>query len=51
VTFYQIPPLLEFSDRFEVVFSRVLTNEGSSKVEPVELRIKNTNHTRNPLVR
>jgi hypothetical protein len=51
VTFYQIPPYLEFSNRVEVLFSQIRTNEGSSKVEPVEFRIKNTNSSRNPVFR
>jgi hypothetical protein len=51
VTFYQIPPYFEFDDRYEVLFSWVFTDEGSNKVEPFDIRVKNSNYTRNPVFR
>ena len=51
MTFYQIPPFFEFDDRFEVLFSFVFTDEGSNKVEPFDIRVKNSNFTRSPVFR
>ena len=51
VTFYQIPPYFEFDDRYEVLFSNVYTDEGSNKIEPFDIRVKNSNFTRNPVFR
>ena len=51
MTFYQLPPYFEFDDRYEVLFSNVYTDEGSNKIEPFDIRVKNSNFTRNPVFR
>lgn len=51
VTFFQVPPYFEFDDRYEILFQYVYTDEGSNKVEPFDIRVKNNNYTRNPVFR